>query len=90
MRNKRAFVEEIAQTIPAGYEVEKWEKASAGPVYQKIERIRKENEEIQKAKSLLELRDNKVRKFGADREIAKTSLAREIGARRTQIENRCV
>lgn len=87
MRNKRAFVEEIAQTIPAGYEVEKWEKASAGPVYQKIERIRKENEEIQKAKSLLEIRDNKVRKFEADREIAKTSLAREIGARRTQIEN---
>ena len=87
MRNKRAFVEEIAQTIPAGYEVEKWEKASAGPVYQKIERIRKENEETQKAKSLLELRDNKVRKFEADREIAKTSLAREIGARRTQIEN---
>lgn len=87
MRNKRAFVEEIAQTIPAGYEVEKWEKASAGPVYQKIERIRKENEEIQKAKSLFEFRDNKVRKFEADREIAKTSLAREIGARRTQIEN---
>lgn len=87
MRNKRAFIEEIAQSIPAGYEVEKWEKASAGPVYQKIERIRKENEEIQKAKSLLELRDNKVRKFEADREIAKTSLAREIGARRTQIEN---
>ena len=87
MRNKRAFIEEIASAIPAGYEVEKWEKASAGPVYQKIERIRKENEEIQKAKSLLELRDNKVRKFEADREIAKTSLAREIGARRTQIEN---
>ena len=87
MRNKRAFIEEIAQAIPAGYDVEKWEKASAGPVYQKIERIRKENEEIQKAKSLLELRDNKVRKFEADREIAKTSLAREIGARRTQIEN---
>lgn len=87
MRNKRAFIEEIAQAIPAGYEVEKWEKASAGPVYQKIERIRKENEEIQKAKSLLELRDNKVRKFEADREIAKTSLAREIGDRRTQIEN---
>lgn len=87
MRNKRAFIEEIASAIPAGYEVEKWEKASAGPVYQKIERIRKENEEIQKAKSLLELRDNKVRKFEADREIAKTSIAREIGARRTQIEN---
>ncbi|HIT65971.1 MAG TPA: hypothetical protein IAB61_01810 [Candidatus Merdisoma merdipullorum] len=87
VRNKRAFIEEIARTIPSGYEAEKWEKASAGPVYQKIERIRRENEEIQKAKSLLESRDNKVRKFEADREIAKTSLLREIGHRRTQIEN---
>ena len=87
MRNKRAFIEEIAQSIPAGYDAEKWENESAGPVYQKIERIRKENEEIQKAKVLLENRDNKVRAFDADREIAKASLAREIGARRTQIEN---
>ena len=69
MRNKKAFVEEIAATIPAGYSLEKWEKASAGEIYQKIERIRKENEEIQKAKSLLDERDSKVRKFEADREI---------------------
>ena len=87
MRNKRAFIEEIAQSIPSGYDVEKWENASAGPVYQKIERIRKENEEIQRAKVLLESRDNKVRKFEADREIAKTALIREIDARRAQIEN---
>lgn len=87
MRNKRAFIEEIAHSIPSGYDVEKWENASAGPVYQKIERIRKENEEIQRAKVLLESRDNKVRKFEADREIAKTALIREIDARRAQIEN---
>lgn len=87
IRNKRAFVEEIAQSIPAGYDAEKWEKESAGPIYRAIEGIRRENEEIRKAKVLLENRDSKVRKFEADREIAKATLSREIGSRRTQIEN---
>ena len=87
IRNKRAFVEEIAQSIPEGYDIEKWENESAGPIYREIEGIRRKNEEIQKAKILLENRDNKVRKFEADREIAKVTLSREIGSRRTQIEN---
>lgn len=86
IRNKRAFVEEIAETIPPSYDVKKWEKASTGEIYQKIERIRHENEEIEKAKQLLESRDNKVRKYEADREIAKTALSNEIGARKIQID----
>ena len=72
IRNKRAFVEEIAQSIPAGYDAEKWEKESTGPIYREIEGIRRENEEIRKAKVLLENRDSKVRKFEADREIEDT------------------
>ncbi len=86
IRNKRAFVEEIAAVIPEHYDVEKWEKASTGEIYQKIERIRKENEEIQKAKTLLEGRNNKVRKYEADREIRKAALNTEFGNRKTQIE----
>lgn len=86
IRNKKAFVEDIAATIPAGYNLEKWEKASAGEIYQKIERIRKENEEIQKAKSLLNERDSKVRKFEADREIKRAALTTEFGNRKAQID----
>lgn len=86
IRNKKAFVEEIAATIPAGYSLEKWENASAGEIYQKIERIRKENEEIQKAKSLLDERDSKVRKYEADREINKAALTTEFGNRKAQID----
>lgn len=85
IRNKRAFVEEIAAAIPEHYDVEKWEAASTGEIYQKIERIRKENEEIQKAKTLLEGRDNKVRKYEADREIRKAALETEYGNRKNQI-----
>ena len=90
IRNKKAFVEEIASTIPVGYTLEKWENASAGEIYQQIERIRKENEEIQKAKSLLEERDSKVRKFEADREISKAALTTEFGNRRAQIDKNIV
>ena len=86
IRNKRAFIEEIAAAIPENYNVERWEKASTGEIYQKIERIRKENEEIQKAKILLEGSDNKVRKYEADREIRKAALNTEFGNRKTQID----
>lgn len=86
IRNKKAFVEEIAAAIPVGYSLEKWENASAREIYQKIERIRKENEEIQKAKSLLDERDSKVRKFEADREINKAALTTEFGNRKAQID----
>lgn len=86
IRNKRAFIEEIAATIPEGYNLSRWENASAGELYQQIERIRKDNELIQTAKNLLESRDNKVRKYEADREIKKAALATEIGNRRAQID----
>lgn len=86
IRNKKAFVEEIAASIPAGYDVEKWENASVGDIYCQIERIQKENQLIEKAKLLRDSRESKIRKFDADREIDITALDREIANRANQIE----
>ena len=86
IRNSKAFVEEIAASIPAGYDVEKWENASAGDIYRQIERIQKENQTIEKAKLLRDSRDSKIRKFDADREIEITALDREISNRANQID----
>ena len=86
IRNSKAFVEEIAASIPAGYDVEKWEQASAGDIYRQIERIQKENQTIEKAKMLRDSRENKIRKFDADREIEITALDREISNRAVQID----
>jgi DNA repair exonuclease SbcCD ATPase subunit len=86
VRNKRAFIEEIAETLPEGYQAEKWEKANLSEIYTKIEKIRKENETIEKAKRLIENRDNKVRKFEADKEIAISALERETSFRSNQID----
>lgn len=86
IRNKKAFVKEIADGIPAGYDVEKWENASAGDIYRQIERIQKENQNIERAKLLRDSRDSKIRKFDADREIEITALDREISNRANQID----
>ena len=86
IRNKRAFIEEIAGELPVGYQAEKWEKANLSEIYTKIEKIRKENETIEKAKRLIENRDNKVRKFEADKEIAIAALERETSFRSNQID----
>lgn len=86
IRNKKAFVEEIASGIPAEYDVEKWEHASAGDIYRQIERVQKENQTIEKAKLLRDSRESKIRKFDADREIEITALDREIASRASQID----
>jgi exonuclease SbcC len=85
MRNKKAFIEEIAVNIPEGYQVEKWENENLGETFTEIERIRKENETIDKALALIENRNNKVRKFEADKEIAIAALDREFDTRGNQI-----
>ncbi len=86
IRNKKAFVEDIAATIPTGYEIEKWEKVSVGEIYKQIERIQRTNQNIQKANALKANRDAKVRKFEADKEIETAALNTEIENRRNQID----
>lgn len=86
IKNKKAIVEEIAESIPAGYTAEKWEKENVGIIWTQIERIRKDNETIEKAKRLIENRNNKVRSFEADREINLSALDREFDSRNVQID----
>lgn len=86
IRNKRAFIEEIGNSLPVNYEAEKWEKAELSEIYKKIETIRKNNETIEKAKQVIENRDNKIRKFDADREIMLATLDREYNSKNTQID----
>lgn len=85
IRNKRSFIEDIAEEIPEGYNAEKWENENLGELYQKIERIRKENEQIEKAKRFVEQRDNKIRSFEADKEIKLAALDREFNAEKERL-----
>lgn len=86
IRNKRAFIEDIADTIPAGYDALKWENENVGELYREIEKIRKENETIEKAKRMLENRTNKIRSFEADREIELSAIEKEFSRRETSLK----
>jgi DNA repair exonuclease SbcCD ATPase subunit len=90
IKNKKAIVEEIGKSIPVSYDAEKWEKANLSDIYTKIERTRKENETIEKAKAIIENRDNKVRKFEADKEIAVAALEKETSFRFSEIEKEII
>lgn len=86
IRNKRAFIEDIADAIPAGYEADKWENENVGELYREIEKIRKDNETIEKAKRMLESRGNKMRAFEADKEIELSAIEREFSRRETSLK----
>lgn len=85
IRNKKAFIKEIAESIPSGYVAEKWEKENIGDLYRKIESIRNSNQEIERARQCVEQRDAKCRKFEADREIGLAALDREFSAERERL-----
>lgn len=89
-RDKKAVCEDIAAEIPANYNVEYWENASTGELYTKIERIRKNNQLIERAHMLQDSRDSKVRKFDADRQIAISALDQELGNRESYIEKEII
>lgn len=90
IRNKLAFIGEIADSIPARYEADKWEAASVGEIYRDIEKIRKDNETIYKAKAFIENRDNKIRSYEAEKEIEMSSIDREFSAARSRLTEQIV
>lgn len=86
IRNKRAFIEDIARDIPNGFQAEKWRAANLSEIYKEIETRRHHNAQIEKAKQMKENYDNKIRGFQAEKEIALNTLDREVSNYRTNLE----
>ncbi len=86
IRNKRAFIEDIAKDIPSGFMAEKWEAANLSEIYREIETKRQHNSTIEKAQQMKENYNNKVRGFQAEKEIALNTLDREVSNYRNNLE----
>lgn len=87
IRAKRAVISDIGSSLPIDYDGSRWEKANLGELYTEIEKIRKENETIEKAKRLAENHDNKIRSYQADKEIKLAALEREMNQQEKEIES---
>lgn len=87
IRNKRAFIGEIAADIPENYDAAKWEHYDLGESYRKLERIREENGRIERAKLFKDGYQNKLRGLQAEKEMQITAEEKAISAERESLTN---
>lgn len=82
IRNKQAFIEDIAKDIPDNYQAEKWESYDLGASYKKLEQMKELNSRIERAKLFRGSYDSKLRKLEADKMIEVTSAEKAIASER--------
>ena len=85
IRNKTAFVEDIAKDIPAGYSAEKWANYPLSEKYQELTRTREANSRIQRAKAFLDAKESKIRGLEGERDIATAAVDQEISGERNRL-----
>ena len=76
---------DIAESIPEGYQADKWEKFQTAPKYEQLEKIKVENGKIERAKLFKESYSNKIRGFEADRDIAISAEEKAIANERQMV-----
>ena len=82
IRNKQAFIEDIAKDIPDNYQAEKWEAYDLGAAYKKLEKMKELNSRIERAKLFRSSYDSKLRKLEADKMIEVTFAEKAIASER--------
>ena len=90
VRNKAAFVAEIGAKLPKGYNAEEWEKADLGSLYKNIERISNKNQEIERSKSIVDNRVNKIRSFQADLQIETAAIEKQAAFEKASAEKEII
>lgn len=88
IRNKRAFVEDIAKDIPASYQAEKWESFDLSAKYQELTNANSFNDKIQRAKLFKDSYQNKVRGYEAERDIAISNHEKAVAAERDELTSK--
>ena len=85
IRNKQAFIADIAKDIPPHYDAARWEAYPTREKYQELERIREANSRIERAKAFREGFEAKKRGLEAERDIQLAAVAQDISAQRESI-----
>lgn len=88
IRNKRAFIEDIAKTIPAGYTAEKWRNYNLSDKYNELMTRRQMNSRIERARAFRDSYDNKLRGLQADLEISVSQAEKAVSAERADINDK--
>lgn len=87
IRNKKAFVEDIAKDIPEGYQAEKWKNYDIASKYEELMKIRDRNNKIERAKAFKDSYDNKLRGIQATREIEISGAEKAIAIEKDNLNS---
>lgn len=85
MRNKLAFIEDLAKDIPENYDADYWENYDLSGAYKKLAEINAENGKITRAKTFLDGYNGKMRGIEAEKEIAISQEEKTISNERTSL-----
>ena len=85
MRNKLAFIEDLAKDIPENYDADYWENYDLSGAYKKLAEINAENSKITRAKTFLDGYNGKMRGIEAEKEIAISQEEKTINDERTSL-----
>lgn len=85
IRNRRAFIAEIAKDIPEGYNADMWERYDLSEKYHELEEIKSKNAQIQSAKNLKENYNNRLRGLEAEKEISISAAKSELASEKVRL-----
>ena len=76
IRNKQAFITDIAKDIPSGYDYDRWNSYPVGEKYRELERLKDQNSRIERAKTFRDSYDAKMRGIAGERDVALAAIDR--------------
>lgn len=85
IRNKQAFVADIAKDIPPNYDAAKWGAYPLGEKYCELSRIQEQNSRIERAKAFRAGFDAKKRGLEADRDMEIAAIRQDISHERENL-----
>ena len=85
IRNKQAFIEDIAKSIPESYQAEKWRSYDLTEKYSDLMRRKDTNSKIDRARAFKESYSNKLRGLQAEREMSASAADSAVNAERDQL-----
>lgn len=87
IRNKQAFIEDIAKDIPEDYQAEKWRSYDLSEKYSELMKIRDSNGKIERARAFKESYNNKLRGLEAERDLAVSAEKDKMNRERGKLES---
>lgn len=85
IRNKQAFIADIAADIPANYQAEVWENYDLATKYAELMKRKEHNNRIERAKAFAQTYQNKLRGIQAEHDIAVSAAKDTIAAEKEGI-----